>query len=105
MLYCGTAWQNSLSVKDKVKMYHIKICSKTIGLPVAHLIQEAHKSMFRLARYISTDVSHVLYREHQLLPLGALEFLLSNATDLNTLLYINPFVKPTTLRSSAILIS
>ena len=96
MLYCGTAWQSSLSVKDKVKMYHIKICSKTIGLPVAHLIQEAHKSMFRLARYISTDVSHVLYREHQLLPLGALEFLL---------LYINPFVKPTTLRSSAILIS
>ena len=61
MLYCSVL---GLSVKDKAKLYNqINICSKINGLPVAHLFQEAHnKSM------LSTDVTHVLHREYQLLP-------------------------------------
>ena len=70
MLYCSTVWQSSLSVKDTAKLQHqIKFCLKVIGLPVAHLFQEAHnKSMLRLARYISTEISHILHQEYQLLP-------------------------------------
>ncbi len=70
MLYCSTAWYNSLSVKDKAKLQHqIKICSKIIGRPISHLFQEAHnKSMLRLATCISTDITHILHQEYRLLP-------------------------------------
>ena len=70
MLYCSTAWYNSLSVKNKAKLQRqIKICSKIIGLPIENLFQEAHnKSMLRLATCISTDITHTLYQEYQPLP-------------------------------------
>ena len=75
MLYCSTAWYNSLSVVYKNKLHsQIKICAKIIGRPVdvlLHSFKDAQtKSMLRLARSISSDPSHVLNKEYDLLPSG-----------------------------------
>ena len=55
MLYCSTAWFNSLSVTYKNKLFSlIKICAKITGRSVdvvLHAFKEAHtKSMLRLAK-------------------------------------------------------
>ena len=73
LLYCSTAWFNSLSITHKNKLYsQIKICAKITGRPVEavlHSFNEAHtKSMLRLANSISSDPLHVLNGEYQLLP-------------------------------------
>ena len=73
MLYCSTAWFNSLSVTYKNKLFSlIKICAKITGRSVdvvLHAFKEAHtKSMLRLANSISSDPLHVLNGEYQLLP-------------------------------------
>ena len=73
MLYCSTAWYDSLSVTNKNKLFSlIKICAKITGRTaevVLPAFKEAHtKSMLRLANSISSDASHVLNGEYQLLP-------------------------------------
>ena len=73
MLYCSTAWFNSLSVVYKNKLFsQIKICAKIIGRPVEGVLRSYKdaqtNSMLRLAKSISSDPSHVLNEEYQLLP-------------------------------------
>ena len=73
MLYCSTAWFNSLSIAYKNKLYsQIKICAKMTGRPVEtvfHSFKDAQtKSMLRLAKSISSDPLHVLNGEYELMP-------------------------------------
>lgn len=74
MLYCSTAWYNSLSVTYNKLFYLNKICAKVTGRTtevVLPAFKVAHrKSMLRLANGISSDASHVLNGEYQLLPSG-----------------------------------
>lgn len=70
---CCTAallgWVQQPICETWTKLYsHIQICAKIIGQPVAHNFQEAHnKSTLRLANStISSDLSHVLNGEYQL---------------------------------------
>ena len=65
MLYCSTAWFNSLSVVYKNKLFsQIKICAKMIGWPVEGFLRSYEdaqtNSMLRLAKSIYSDPSHVL---------------------------------------------
>ena len=70
MQYGISAWFSCLSVQLKTKLTRLlHICSKIVGQTLELHFQAAYtKRMLSLASNISSDPSHVLFKEYQLLP-------------------------------------
>ena len=70
ILYGSTAWYSCLSVQLKAWLGKlIRICSKIVGQTLETNVQAAHtKRMLSLAGNITSDPTHILFEEYQLLP-------------------------------------
>ena len=70
MLYGCCAWYSCLSVQLKARLGRlVRICSKIVGRTLETGFQEAHRRrILFLARRITSDPTHVLFKEFELLP-------------------------------------
>ena len=69
-MYGCTAWYGSLSVKLRNQVGRlIRVCSKIVGQALEPTFQAAYtKKMLYLARSITSDPTHALFEEYELLP-------------------------------------